>query len=291
MKPKIELKIAGITVKIAGNCPEGALRGMEAYETRETASEVDDILCINCDIAAHLPARQLEPMYGVRHLIEEYGYFGGSFISQDRSGDSSLATLTFAPDFHSVSCTLVDVEARGGGSLNSRMKVAIGDCVRNSLPAYGALTYHASSIAYKGSALLFAAPAGTGKSTQSRLWREYYPEETQYINDDTPIIKKKNGVFCAYGSPWAGTTGINSNISAPIKAIIYVKRGTDNTVRPLIGQEKMLRALRSVREQKFPVQRERQVRLMFELMSAVPTYELSCDMSRGAVEAVRSLLF
>ncbi len=306
--PEISFKIAGITVKLSGNCPAETLRIMEGYRVREAfpgrgaGGEVgndrdvtdcgrSDLLCVGFEVVDRIKALDLDPVYSVRHFIEEFGTFGENFVSQDRSGDESLATLVYGDDFHDVSCSVVDVEDVGGASLESRVNVALGECFTNCLPAFGALTYHASAIAFDGSALLFAAPSGTGKSTQTALWRSCFPERVVYINDDAPVIRRKDGLFYAYGTPWAGTSGINTNVSAPVKAIIYVERGTENSVRPLDGREKFIRAMCSVREQRFPVQRQRQTQLLFEFINAVPVYSLRCDISRGAVEVVKSLLF
>lgn len=291
MKPALSYMIAEIMVKISGGIPAGAVRALDGYRAYGSETEPGGSLCLSCRVADRLKALELDPVFGVRHFIEEFGSAGGKFISQDRDGDESLATVVYDPDFRFADISLVDVGERGGESLKSRMNVALGESFLNCLPAFGALTYHSSAISYGGSALLFAAPSGTGKSTQTALWSKCFPESVVYINDDAPVIRKKDGLFYAYGSPWAGTSGINNNISAPVKAIIYVERGTENSVRPLDGREKFIRAMCSVREQHFPVQIERQTKLLFEFMKAVPVYVLRCDMSRGAVEVVKSLLF
>ncbi len=283
--------ISDFFLEINGDCPGKTLERLSKYEVKGDFAGPKDVLRVSCRVEENIPARELNPLYGKRHIIEEFGCFDGKCLSQDRAGELSLATLTYDNDFHSVCCALTDVEARGGNSLDSRMMVAVGEGVLNCLPAFGGITFHSSAIAFDGCALLFAAPSGTGKSTQARLWRENYPDRAVCINDDTPIIMKKDGVYHAYGSPWAGTSGENNNISAPVKAVVYVERGTENAVRPLVGQEKIVRGLRSVRAQHFPTQTQRQVKILLDFLSAVPVYELRCDISRGAVEAVKSLLF
>lgn len=132
----------------------------------------------------------------------------------------------YTPAFDSVECTHVDVASLGGATLADSFGVAVGDCVLNCFPAFGGVTFHASAIAYRGEALLFAAPSGTGKSIHSSLWKQAHPNDVVYLNDDTPVIKRKDGVFYAFGTPWAGTSRIQNNLSAPIKAVILVKRGT-----------------------------------------------------------------
>lgn len=282
------LKIADLRIEISGDCPDGAFAGMESYDCRDAKSPD---LRIWCKTADRLPALPLSENYGVKNIIEEFGKAGERYLSQDRDGNKSYATITYNQTFDAVECTLVDVTPLGGETLESRFRVAIGECVLNGLPAFGGITFHASAISYRNDAILFAAPSGTGKSTQTALWRQVFPNDTAYINDDAPVIRRRNGVLHAYGTPWAGTSGINGNIFAPIKAIIVVKRGVDNTLRPVEGEEKLLRLLRTAREQRFPPQRRRQTEMLFDIASEIPMYELCCNISKHAVEAVHRLLY
>ena len=282
------LKIADIQIELSGDYPKTVTDGMKQYLCH--SSDQPDMR-IDCKVTEHLDAIDFTEQYGKRNLIEEYGAHGGAYCSQDRDGAKSYATILYNQTFDSAECTLVDVAPLGGASLADRFHVAIGNCVLNCLPAFGGLTFHASAIAYRNEALLFAAPSGTGKSTQSALWMKVHPNDVMYINDDTPVIKRKDGVLHALGTPWAGTSGIQNHIVAPIRAIILVKRGTVNTLRPVGGEEKLTRLLCSAREQHFPPQRRRQANLLFEIAAEIPMYELRCDVSKRAVEAVETLLY
>lgn len=319
----MELIIAGIPMEIVGSLPEPVIAHLRPFlrEYADAASDelrgtpfdgcdgAPETLHVSLAAAPALDARPLSPVYAVRHLIEEYGMSADGYLSQDRDGDRSLATTAFSDDFSSVSCTLVDVAQNGGDPLSVRAGVAIKNGVVNCLPAFGALTFHASAIRYRGEAILFAGASGSGKSTQTALWKASYPDDVVYINDDTPILRKRGGVFYACGSPWAGTTGISNPVCAPVRAIVYVERSdkfppdggsgeasakaapSEPTIRRISGREKNLLALRSVRAQHFPVQRERQAELIFELMREIPVYRLRCGITPDAAETVKSLLF
>lgn len=283
----MKYKIADIPISVSGVCLDYVKKCMREYQSSEGQSSIS----IHCAVKDSIKAYDLVEKYGVKNYIEEYGLCSKGFIAQDREQDISYATMHYSDDFSEVECKLVDVEEFGGSSMGERMMVALGRCVLNCMPAFDALTFHSSCISYKDNAVLFAAPSGTGKSTQSGLWKKYYPDDVIYINDDTPILRKKDNVFHAFGTPWAGTSGINNNIFAPIKAIVYVKRNTECRIRRLSEQESIFRLMKSVRMQFFPVQRERQTKLLFELMRSVPVYELQCDISREAVEIVKSVVF
>lgn len=45
------------------------------------------------------------------------------------------------------------------------------------------LLIHGSAVAVDGKGYLFLAPSGTGKSTHTRLWREYFGDRAEMIND------------------------------------------------------------------------------------------------------------
>lgn len=67
------------------------------------------------------------------------------------------------------------------------------------------IAIHGSCIVKDGKAFLFLGESGTGKSTHTRLWREYIPGST-LLNDDSPIIALEGDDVWIYGSPWSGKT-------------------------------------------------------------------------------------
>ncbi len=99
------------------------------------------------------------------------------------------------------------------------------------------LLFHASSVAYKGNAYLFTAPSGTGKSTHTAILKKLLGDELTYINDDKPILRLENGIINVYGNPWSGKHFRGENVKFPLKAIIKVKRATENSVQKISSDE------------------------------------------------------
>lgn len=88
----------------------------------------------------------------------------------------------------------------------------------------GTLEMHSSVIMCKGKAFLFLAKSGTGKSTHSSLWLKHI-EGSELMNDDNPIVRVfEDGSVIAYGSPWSGKTPCYKNISAPVGAMVRIRR-------------------------------------------------------------------
>ncbi|MBP5581611.1 MAG: hypothetical protein J6X85_07500, partial [Ruminococcus sp.] len=54
---------------------------------------------------------------------------------------------------------------------------------------YDTILFHGSVIAVDGAGYLFTAKSGTGKSTHTRLWREYFGDRAIMVNDDKPLLK------------------------------------------------------------------------------------------------------
>lgn len=161
---------------------------------------------------------------------------------------------------------------------------------REILNKYDGLFFHSSALMLDGGAYLFSAPSGTGKSTHTALWRKHFGNRVQMINDDKPIIRKKNGVFYAYGTPWMGKSNIGANISAPLKAVFLLERDSVNYAERVSAGRvfpKLLEATLISRKQE---SMSRILELYDEIFSAVPLYSLHCTISDEAVTAAYNAL-
>lgn len=95
---------------------------------------------------------------------------------------------------------------------------------------YDTLLFHGSAIAVNGEAYLFAAKSGTGKSTHTRLWREYFGDRAVMINDDKPLLKIVDNRIYVCGTPWNGKHRLSSNAIFPLKAITILERDNTNHI-------------------------------------------------------------
>lgn len=105
-----------------------------------------------------------------------------------------------------------------------------------SLFSYAVLNHHACVLhgvvmEYEEKGILVTAPAGTGKTTHTRMWRDY--KHALILNGDRCLCRKVEGVWYAYGMPWSGSSGEYINRSVPISCIVSLKRGSINSVRPM----------------------------------------------------------
>lgn len=148
------------------------------------------------------------------------------------------------------------------------------------------LLLHASLIKYKGKAIAFAGPSGVGKSTQADIWHNYLGADI--INGDRAALRKEGDGWYAYGCPYAGTSGIYKNDSAPLAAIILLGQAEENHLRRLTETEAFRRIY-----QEFSVhhwQRRfvaKATDLCLQLLAQTPIYLLECRPEESAAELVK----
>lgn len=156
--------------------------------------------------------------------------------------------------------------------------------IAESLLRYDIILFHGSVIAVDGNGYLFTAKSGTGKSTHTRLWREFFKDRAVMVNDDKPLIKIDENGATVFGTPWDGKHRLSNNISVPLRSICIIERGEENriermkreTVYPLIlqqtnrplGKESMMKTMK----------------LVDRMLEVVPVYRLYCNMDIDAAK-------
>lgn len=152
--------------------------------------------------------------------------------------------------------------------------LAIYRKIAERLADFDGFLAHGAVIAQNGRAYMFCAPSGTGKTTHIRLWQKEFPD-TVIINGDKPIIRRRGHDWMAYGTPWAGKEGMQTNTCAPLCGICMLSRAGQNTMHP-IEQDERLTAL--ARHVYFPhdARAAKTVALLASVGASVPTYALGC---------------
>lgn len=82
-----------------------------------------------------------------------------------------------------------------------------------------------------GSGYLFLGHSGAGKSTTARLWMA--EPGVKLLSDDRIIVRKHEGKFCMYGTPWHGDAGVASPAWAPVSAIFLLEQAPANQITPV----------------------------------------------------------
>ena len=140
----------------------------------------------------------------------------------------------------------------------------------------GIVVFHSSAISINGGGFLITARSGVGKSTHAKLLSEYIKEDFKYINDDKPLLEVKDNKVTVYSSPWNGKERRGNNISAPLKAIIFLNRGESNTFRKIINKEELyIKMLSQIYLPKEKSKREKALNIADKLLKNVNFYEIN----------------
>lgn len=156
-----------------------------------------------------------------------------------------------------------------------------------TLPLYRKLLFHGAVVSFKGKAYVFTAPSGTGKSTHIKLWKTYLGDSVTVICGDKPIIsvpEEPDSKVSVFGSPWGGKEGWQTNSSAIMGGLCFIGRSNENTIRSVLPSVAINRTINQAYIPKDPHALGLTLDMIDALLKRVPLFELSCDMSRSAVQ-------
>ena len=176
-------------------------------------------------------------------------------------------------------------------SLESCEYLSTGASFYRQLLGFDGLLIHASAVVKDGFAYLFSAPCGTGKSTHTSLWRETFGEDqVVMLNDDKPAIRREDGKWYAYGTPWSGKTDQNTNIRVPLGGVCVLERGEENEIVPFTGAKAAFALLEQTVRPTQGQSREILLELLDDMMAKTPIWKLRCTPTREAARLAHSVM-
>ena len=169
-------------------------------------------------------------------------------------------------------------------SLEDCEYLSTGGSFYRQLLHHGGMMVHASAVVKDGYAYLFSAPCGTGKSTHTSLWRQVFGEEQVImLNDDKPALRREDGRWYAYGTPWSGKTAQNENVRAPLGGVCMLGRGEVNEIEPFGGTKAAFALMEQTARPYSNEGRTRLLELLDQLLQEVPVWKLRCTPTEEAV--------
>ena len=192
-------------------------------------------------IVSLLPVQALPEVRG-RELLRNYAF--AVFRTEDgffrvfhdrREGDRPYAVGHLEPDGRE---TIEYLEADRGffsETANCFSHIAL----EALLLQRDAMILHASFVSTRYGGLLFSGVSGIGKSTQADLWQRY--EGAELLNGDRTVLRRMDGVWTAFGSPYAGSSNCFVNESRPVRAIVLLSQGSACSLRRLFPRRRVPR--------------------------------------------------
>lgn len=179
---------------------------------------------------------------------------------------------------------IVQENIAGEFSMGYRESLAVYRKIAEYMLWQDVLLFHSSIVAVDGAAYAFTAVSGTGKSTHSRLWREYLGDRAVMVNDDKPLIRLTDNGAIAYGTPWDGKHRLSSNIAVPLCAVCVLHRGEENRIAEVAQRDVYPKLLMQSYKPSRAVDVPQWMHLADRLSRSVRLYSMYCNMDIDAAK-------
>ncbi len=197
------------------------------------------------------------------------------------------AYITDCPPVFSVSVTEAQIQEE---SLNLPgaypQEICEATCIHREivrgLVKYDVLLIHSAVIAVDGTAYVFMAKSGVGKSTHIRLWQQVFGDRAVVVNGDKPLFSFVDGRLMAHGNPWNGKEHLGQPVSLPVGAMCLLERGQENRIVRATEGEVVGKLFHQVL---LPTRLEEQkqfMEMMNRILREIPFYRLRCNMEKEA---------
>ena len=176
------------------------------------------------------------------------------------------------------------------GDLDMAEYMTTGSLFAVEMLRFDGFQLHASAVMLDGKAYLFSAPSGTGKSTHTEKWCRLFG--AQIINDDKPVLRRIEGKWTVYGTPWSGKNDLSSPVGVPLGGIAFLNRGEVNEIFPMMP----IKAVPAILEECMRFSHKgcaaRQLELVDLLLRETPIWQLYCrnddEAARVSCEAMKN---
>ncbi len=154
---------------------------------------------------------------------------------------------------------------------------------------YGILVFHGVALKEKEKGYLFTARSGVGKSTHAALWTAAF-SGVEYINGDKPFLKVNDeGIFLC-GSPWQGKENYGANTSAPLSAIAFIRRASENKTYKIDKDKALIELISQIYLPKDSRARAAVMLMASKIISSIPLYVIECNTDISAARVSHSVI-
>ena len=278
----MNLRISEFNIKLNGDFDGRTIRSLKNYEVSEFDGNIDlEITYISDDNIVLNKSEFIGP-YKMWYFKEtEFGFEMAKFAD---GVDNALSHVIMDTNKGIATFKNWDISSLINRELYYMLFFGISEIYSYFILNKDAIMFHSSSIIYNDKGICFSGKSGTGKSTHTSLWKKYY--DVEVLNDDSPTLKINDDGVYACGSPFAGSTGINTNKVVPLKGIVFLEQAKENSIKKLSQKEAYLRFFN---ETKKPVMKnyiQKTIDIFGKIYASVPMYVLSCNISKEAVDLV-----
>lgn len=160
----------------------------------------------------------------INHKHDYLAKFCAKYLHENQDAEVDFEVSPSADDYDK------DKECLEGYSDGYLESISVYRQIAKKLLDYDGIILHAAVIEVGSKAYAFSAPSGTGKSTHIKLWKNAFGDKVQIVNGDKPLLRLIDGKLYAYGTPWCGKEGYNTNTKAELNSICFISRAAKNTI-------------------------------------------------------------
>ena len=168
--------------------------------------------------------------------------------------------------------------------------ICIYRAICRKLPLKGAMLLHGAVISDGTYGYAFTANSGVGKTTHIKLWQKAFGDGITVINGDKPIVRKLDGKWYAYGTPWCGKEGWNVNTRIPLAGICFLRRGETNTVQHFPVKTAVVDIMPQLLIPDEADALMATLDILDGLLTEIPLFELHCTISEEAARIAREAM-
>ena len=285
---EVRLDIGGIVISVVShNLDLTYLQGKSYYQDFLTKREPEIVLRVHYSYSPKCNFK--ERAFDTNSLWKLY-YEDSKHILWLGPSESPFPDrlVFFDPDFKSGDIYVFPTESNKNLLLNPLHYPLDQLLMVNLLSKGRGITIHACGIIDHENGIIFAGKSEAGKSTIANLWKGR--GRVTILSDDRIIIRKIDGRFWMYGTPWHGDAKVCSPEKAPLEKIFVLKHAKKNKVKKMSPIDATSRLIVC----SFPTfwnKKGMDFTLNFcaELAGQVPCYELGFLPDKGVIDLIKSI--
>ncbi len=148
---------------------------------------------------------------------------------------------------------------------------------------FNGILLHSSCIVVDDMAYAFSADSGTGKSTHTQLWLDYFGDRAYMLNDDKPAIRIIGSKVYACGTPFSGKYDYSTPKVVELAGICFLERSTENWIKQADTAKAVFNIFSQTVRKLNRDKMDNLFNVIEEIFAKVPLYELGCNISQDAM--------
>ena len=146
---------------------------------------------------------------------------------------------------------------------------------------------HASGVIFERQGLLFVGHSEAGKSTTTMMFQD----RAEILCDDRIIVRRDSDGFRIFGTWSHGDVPLVSPSSAPLRAVLFLRKSSENRIVPIQDKRAIMENLLSCLIRPFVTEDwwNKTLNLIEGIVGKVPSYDMEFDRSGKVIDLLTNL--